>query len=275
VQDRKETTSNQRRLIPMPKLDAVRLAFLVSFGPYLAERTDILYNDLGPVDGTLTSSSLSQKLQKFFKFAYPFLHMSVQGVHLLEQWKYLLGQSVFFDPYSKWLNLVVRRVTGQDQAQKNSNGHSKQSNSKMLETTLDKSRSMMTNSTLKATALGIVSSALAIGWMARVRATRQELQRRIPSQLRQAGTEGPQQHDPLPPPPAPLLAIDVDLASLPATICPLCRQPRINPTASTGGYVFCLKCIIAHVRENETCPVTGRECPESMLVRLYEPHTTS
>lgn len=267
---------NQRQLTPMPKRDGVRLAFLVSFGPYLSERADLLYKSLGPMDNILASSSLLQKLRKLFKVVYPFLHLSAQGIHLLEQWKYLLGHSLFFDPYSKWLDLVVRRMTEQDQSPNEStaSGSSKNNSNKILETTMDTSRSLIANSNLKATALRILSSALVVGWIARVRASRQDLLRQIPSRMQAGGREGRQRHDTLPPPPAPSIAKDADLASLPATICPLCRQPRINPTASTGGYVFCFKCIVAHVQENNTCPVTGRACPESRLVRLYEPYTT-
>jgi hypothetical protein len=46
--------------------------------------------------------------------------MSMQGIHLLERWRYLLGQSVFFDPCSQWLNLVVRQVMAEDQKTNNS-----------------------------------------------------------------------------------------------------------------------------------------------------------
>eukprot|EP00980_Cylindrotheca_fusiformis_P002100 scaffold473_cov132-Cylindrotheca_fusiformis.AAC.5 len=263
--------NNQRRLVPMPKRDGVRLAFLISFGPYLTERADMLYNKLGQM-GDDESASLSQKIRKIFKVVYPLLHMSAQGMHLLEQWKYLLGHSLFFDPYSKWLDLVVRRVTEQDQPEKKNTNSSESNKPAVLENTLDKSRSLIANSNVKAAALGILSSALFIGWIARVRATRQDLQRRISNSSRLGGG-GRQQHNVLPPPPPPPPAKNIDLASLPAHICPLCRQPKINPTASTGGYVFCFKCITAHVRETETCPITGRACPESRLVRLYEPNS--
>lgn len=54
--------------------------------------------------------------------------------------------------------------------------------------------------------------------------------------------------------------------------CPLCREPRINPAASTSGYVFCYRCLMLHLRNvGEHCPVTGRECPTSRVVRIYEP----
>ena len=54
-------------------------------------------------------------------------------------------------------------------------------------------------------------------------------------------------------------------------LCPLCHRPRVNPAASTSGYVFCYRCIILHLREKgEYCPLTGVACPQSRVVRLFE-----
>lgn len=54
--------------------------------------------------------------------------------------------------------------------------------------------------------------------------------------------------------------------------CPICHETRINPTASSSGYVFCFKCLVLHIRKyGPKCPVTGLPCQESQIVRLYEP----
>lgn len=269
-----DNVPNQRKLIDLPKRDGIRLAFLIAFGPYLAERGDSFYRNLSQLDGSF-AASLSLKVKKILKVIYPFLHMSIQGLHLLEQYRYLLGFSVYFDPYSRYLNLVVRRVTEQDQQSLTSSNSQKSKNgSNILESTLDKSRSLINSNLLKKASLGILSFALTIGWMARIQSARREFRRS--SQGRQLGEEGQEEQTderPLfPPPPKPMPAINSDLVNLPSTVCPLCRQPRVNPTASTGGYVFCLKCIKAHLKEKKTCPITGRDCPDSSLVRLFEPH---
>ncbi|CAJ1958736.1 unnamed protein product [Cylindrotheca closterium] len=279
--------SEKRRLTPMSRKDGIRLAFLLSFSTYFEERVDGYFqsptssvDDSDTIVSSSSSSSSSspsriQKLKKMIKFLHPFMHISIQGVHLVEQWRFLLGRSVFFDPYSKFLNLVVRRVTEQDQIQdeKNNSSKKKQQN-KLLESTLDTSKAILNNALFKKTVVGVLTTALAIGWMARVRKIRQRLRRQVlPNQQQQQQQQQSENNDFIPPPPAPLAAKNPDLLSLPATVCPLCRQTRINPTATTAGYVFCLLCITSHVRENPKCPITGRDCPESALVRLYEPNT--
>jgi peroxin-12 len=38
--------------------------------------------------------------------------------------------------------------------------------------------------------------------------------------------------------------------------CPICREPVQNATAAPSGYVFCYRCIYAHVEKAGKCPVT-------------------
>lgn len=259
---------NRRRLTPMSKRDAIRLAFMYSFSTYFEERADGWFESLRLSPDSNIKSPFLLKLKKMVKFFYPFMYMSVHGVHLIQQWRFLLGQSVFFDPYSSSLNLIVRRVTEEDQMEEQ-NSRKKKNQSKLVESALERSKAIVNNALFKKSVAGVLTTSLVIGWLARVRKIRQRRRRQIPNGQNNA----PSEQDTIPPPPAPLTAKNPDLVSLPATVCPLCRQTRINPTASTGGYVFCLLCITAHVRETPTCPVTGRACPESALVRLYEPNT--
>lgn len=79
--------------------------------------------------------------------------------------------------------------------------------------------------------------------------------------------------------PVPLLpdASNSQLAlKLPLGSCPLCScRPWRQPTAcSRTGLVFCHVCIVKHVRQFGTCPVTGTPVTESQLVRIYEPIST-
>ncbi|KAJ1421929.1 Pex12 amino terminal region-domain-containing protein [Ochromonadaceae sp. CCMP2298] len=73
----------------------------------------------------------------------------------------------------------------------------------------------------------------------------------------------------LPPPPTPVKVGRGCVVPDPS-LCALCRQPRANPTASTGGYVFCFMCLLPFVREHGRCPVTRVPCNERDIIRLYE-----
>lgn len=55
-------------------------------------------------------------------------------------------------------------------------------------------------------------------------------------------------------------------------LCPICRQTRENPCASTGGYVFCLGCLSEALDKKEVCPVTGAPCKPLDVIRIYENH---
>ncbi|GLV38459.1 Peroxin 12 [Carabus blaptoides fortunei] len=54
-------------------------------------------------------------------------------------------------------------------------------------------------------------------------------------------------------------------------ICPICMQRWKIPTVvAVSGYVFCFRCIVRHLQESNTCPVTKFPTNMSGLVRLYE-----
>lgn len=53
-------------------------------------------------------------------------------------------------------------------------------------------------------------------------------------------------------------------------LCPLCRQLRTHPAASTSGYVFCFDCLSRAINSNPSCPVTGQPCRQEDILRLYE-----
>ena len=261
----KDGATKQRSLKPISKQDGVKLAFLLTLGPYLAERTEKLYQNLSFPSETFPPSFL--RLKKMVKVLYPFLHMSIQGIHLLHQWKYLLGRSLFFDPYSQWLSLVVRRVTAQDLETPDSN--SDRAQSKVVEDATALSKKISGSKTFRKISFGILSSAIALSWLARLRSTMQEIQQQ--RQARQQSQNSIGSTVPIPLPPRRPSAEMSPLSNCPSNVCPLCRQPRINPTASTGGFVFCLKCLLSYVKENGVCPISGKECPETSIVRLFEP----
>ena len=59
--------------------------------------------------------------------------------------------------------------------------------------------------------------------------------------------------------------------------CPLClSRPLVNPAASTSGFVFCYRCLVSSIRRRDDdtftdrCPVTGMECTEERIVRIFD-----
>ena len=86
------------------------------------------------------------------------------------------------------------------------------------------------------------------------------------------------QSNPIPPPHPPKLLDESESEyvrrGVPTdpTCCPMCHRPRVNPAASTSGHVFCYRCLVMHLRSHgERCPLTGMHCPESRVIRLFEP----
>lgn len=276
----------------MDKRDAIQLAALSAMGPYIVERLDQWYRWQQQQSQRQTrqySSSFrwrqlvaSPNFPKSWKqlsiIVYPFLSMSSQAMRLYYQWKYLLGRSLFFDPVSHLLNLPVRRVTIEDQ-----HGPSQLPRASAIPPEQAASRTSTnarSETILKHVAFGILSSAVALGFLARLYAERRN--RRRQQLTSDPGTREGEHHAApekqandimFPPPPTPARHSISNATTLQSSnTCPLCHQPRVLPTASTGGYVFCLKCLLRYLRERgETCPITGRKCPESSIIRLYEP----
>jgi hypothetical protein len=268
--DSENGASNKRRqLAAISKQDAIRFAFLSVLHVYLIERLDGWYHRLQEQPIVEGQPKWKQLVQK----AYPYLHMSVKGLHLIYHWRYLLRSSVFFDPYSHGLGLVVRRVTAQDQQRTPAAGISTAAYAPS-----SRISSWVKTKAMKRLAFWILSSSVAVGWLARLQSARQERRRRIgeTSHGDAINTSGTSTSSTplLPPPPLPPSSTKkkTSMAACTPTACPLCHRPRVNPTASTGGYVFCLKCLLAFVEERGMCPITGKDCPPSRIVRLYEPH---
>lgn len=312
------SNENERSLLPIGKQDRVRLALFLAIGPYLEERSKEFVPRLiqpSTIDNAPATTSTKIKLQKLLGIIWPLLRMTTKGTILWHRWRYLLGRSVFFDPYSNFLNLIVRRTTIEDQDQSDKAPQSVQrDNAGMLESeatqlaSIQNSASeLVKSSTIRWAAGGLTSSFVVLAWIARIRSIRrglhqeQELQDLRETQQQHHERSRRQQEETstevgidtpvfkkdslnvlIPSPPKPPMASQKG-TSTPSNfsgntnhrscgLCSLCNEPRIHPTASTAGYVFCLKCILEFLRENGgVCPVSRKPCPESSLVRLYEP----
>jgi hypothetical protein len=318
------SNKHERSLRPLEKHDSVRLAFFLAFGPYLEERSRFFFQHFlelcsssSPGRPSTATDTKKQQLKKILHSVWPLFRMTTKGLFFWYRWRYLLGRSVFFDPYSSLLNVVVRRTTMGDRQRKEKKNKEKgktidtvDPNTSRIATLRKNASEFFGSDRMRRATGGLASFLIAFAWVARIRSIRQELQQeqelRDLRQVQQREREREQQiithreenginviddgllftSDPLniliPSPPRPALSCQRNRERIGTfahdkfDVCPLCNEPRIHPTASVGGYVFCLKCILAFLRQNgAVCPLTRKHCPESSLVRLYEPnHST-
>jgi hypothetical protein len=321
----------RRRLRPLSKQDGIRLALFMAIGPYLEERSNVIQKLLMIRISKISyfSTRIKHRLHIFLQIVWPLLRLTTKVTHWLYQWRYLLGKSVFFDPYSSYLNLVLRRVTMEDhhhqqQEQRHKYPSTEDVDNQMKSSQQQKQQQLITCTSVEesdqrhsvqdliplslrhflnnnnkptwgqTTGIGsVLSLTFVLAFLARVQSIQQSMQQEDEEerydQLQQQGQQesrqlfpGTSQRKSIPPPPAPATSsCDVSISGIKRTqfmnltpkVCPLCQEPRVNPTACVSGYVFCYKCIVDFVKKEGICPVTGRECNITNLIRLYEPTT--
>jgi len=243
---------HRRKLTTLSNTDKTRLALLLALGPYLREKFEALYQDCLQNQGS--------KGRRIFAFAYPFFRMTCNGTQLWTQWQFLLNRSVHFDLFSMLLNQVVRRVTQEDMEP----SHEPPRDLTRSDTT-SASQTTFKPTTLpspRKVALLVLSTSIALSWLTQLRL---EWQQYRDERRRQAASG--EDAAVIPPPPS---CSGASVTTAPDQ-CPLCRNIRVNPTASSSGYVFCLACLLPYVKKHGKCPVTGMKCPEDRIIRLHEP----
>lgn len=290
---KRSNISRQNRVKPLRHNDAIKAALLLAVGPYMSEKIRRCYEiqrdrrpNLRNTPGIHQSQNqrfqrsifLLEKVRSWFTYFYPFLHMSNEAIHIAYNFAYMIGKSVYYNPSQHLLGQIIRRLTIAD-------------NMKQKPTT---EKSSMPKSALKSVR-GPVSVGLALafclGWIGQFRRELRRRRRRIIARedsiinnsmqsnaggLNNVGNENrgiSGNNTPNIPPPLPPAVNVQDGVRTPSnpSLCPLCNQQRINPVASTSGFVFCYRCIALYIRENlEKCPVTGMKCKESELIRIYE-----
>ncbi len=243
----------------------------------------------------LTIDNFKEKVVNF----YPYLHMTHELSIFLYQFAYLLGYTPYWSFSMHTLRVMLRRMTVADvqeqqrqkqpllQKPKTDNGE------RFLDTTnMTKKNAappIKPLSMIKGALLFSISYALLSGWMSHFqRELRLRRRRWIAGEESSSSSNTTADENnmgssrrklPIPPPPMnPEVLVDDEgnTRHIDKWSCPICHEPRINPTASTSGYVFCYRCLIMHLRQmGERCPVTGMLCKESMVIRLFEPTATS
>ena len=248
---RRARIGKEGKLSDMNDRDRTRLALVLALSTYIKERLDLLFEQSrqnNRVDNTTTT-----RLVSLFVKLYPFLHMTHEGSIFSYHFFYLLNHSIYFDPLSHMLGLVVRRITSFDVKQ------TSVPPSPPLKSSTENSHFV---NMARAIAFYGLSSTLLLGWISRIQqAIRTQPTRYCNSLIPPAPDPPKYRLDP-----NQRLRIPTD-----SQTCALCQQPRRNPTASTSGHVFCHRCLLLHVREHGKCPLTGRDCREQDIVRIFEP----
>lgn len=256
-----------------------------------------------------TIPSIDSSKQTFVQL-YPYFHMVHEGSIFLYQFAYLMGYSPYWNFSMHSLGVMLRRMTvadvqqqqqqkQQQQLQRQQKGGA-QPSPKSTQTPLPtqdnvisstKNAPLQTKLTvshlLRGAALFSISYTLLSGWYSHFQRELRLRRRRwiagegeedeSASQRREGGTNESRDSRgrlqlPIPPPPMPPTLLDENDQNINKWSCPICKEPRINPTASTSGYVFCYKCLVSHIRQKGNyCPMTGMSCWENKVVRLFEP----
>jgi hypothetical protein len=275
----------------MSKVDRTRVALLLAVGPYLKKRMDEWYerqrherfqtgdffsNRIGHQFFGEKIHHRIEKLKTFVRLLYPWFRFSYNSVDLAYKFAYLMGKSVHYNPSLHAFGMVIRRITSSELSYTNATLPNDRINPKGK----DVSSSMITTKRLAAYSL---VSALVVGWVGKLlkeirKHRHEEIARSLnqPHHYTSSHTHHPNEERfaiSIPPPASPPSLNQSDISiHINQMRCPICHEPRINPVASSSGYVFCYKCIVLYMKEHGNhCPVTGRTCTISQLVRLYEP----
>jgi hypothetical protein len=264
-------------LQPMNKSDSIKAALLLAIVPYIGEKAKEIYEREIEIErryqnnsGNHQQNTFIARFKKLFIYIFPFLYMSSEGINTTYQFAYMLGKSVYYHPSLHVLNQVVRRYAISDLEQKEVIEDGK----KDLAVTKLGSRSLQNS------AIAGVMIAFLVGWIGQFRRHLRNRRRRLLTRhdlgmpyyyySSRDVTNGDREGDIITIPPPLPATIENDL-NVSSSLCPLCQEKRIHPVATTGGYVFCYRCICMYIRENGgKCPVTGMNCKESQLIRIYE-----
>ncbi|KAL7537997.1 hypothetical protein ACHAXR_008203 [Thalassiosira sp. AJA248-18] len=251
---------------------------------------------------TYNRSTVESSKEKFL-MVYPYAHLVHEGSIFLYQFAYLMGCTPYWSFSLHALGVMLRRMTVADVKQQQKQQHQLQSHQKggalpspnsthtpplrPRPNTTSSNSPLQTKLTipqlLRGAVLLSVSYTLLSGWYSHFQRQLRLRRRRwiagdedeSTSQSQEGETNDGQRRRsqlPIPSPPMPPNLLDEHDQSIDKWSCPICKEPRINPTASTSGFVFCYKCLVSHLRQNGNfCPVTAMPCWENKVVRLYEP----
>ncbi len=274
--------------LPLNSRERLLAAFLAALHPYLKDKADAYYercmaevpgpnevasgeavqrqsqNGGGGARGRPRTRS-SPTAKSTFKFLYPFLHSTHEGLFFAYQWAYLFNFTVYFSPILHLLNQAVRRLTLADLHQRHSTKPRVSTDGAAFNRKRDKAVRM-----LRVAAYVAVASFFLVGWATNARNVYRQ---RLQAATGDSESGGDSENASLQPPQSVAESLPEhvkDRLSQTKHLCPLCQRTRVNPAVAPTGFVFCYRCIINHIRDMGTCPITNIEINEDQIFRLFE-----
>ena len=276
---RRSKISRGKFMKSLSKDDMIKAALLLSTGTYISRKMNQYYRQLKDLSESNIESSCNSPLLKLWKksflYLYPFLHMTKEGLNLAYNFRYMIHLSPYYNPSLHVLGQIVRRTTMHDTDQSSYTQKANRSSSTDFQKTLKR---------IRGPAAASLFALFFIGWVGQFRRELRHRRRRLISTVEEEteassnDSSGVHRRESIItskiPPPLPSITREQHEATYPTnpSVCPLCKQKRVNPTAATSGFVFCFRCIALYLREqDQKCPITGMKCSEAQLIRLYEP----
>ncbi|KAJ3188870.1 ubiquitin-protein ligase peroxin 12 [Gaertneriomyces sp. JEL0708] len=204
---------------------------------------------------------IQRQIKKLFRRTYPHVNAVYQALIFVHQIGYMYGKTDYYSPFLRICGLQLRRMNMQDYRE-----HEERQEQ------LRKAREAVL---AHASRFQVVRHGLGRA-IARVF---NFLQYALPMSIfffkflewwYQSDYHKQANSQPIPPPPEPLQP-KPDGLPLPddPNICPICNNPRTNPTMLSSGYVFCYPCIFKYVDEHQRCPVTLIGARTEGLRKIY------
>lgn len=207
---------------------------------------------------------IKKKIMAVIGACYPWIHATNEGLSFAYQLLYLLDATGFYTPGLHVLGVHVCRATGQELMD---------SSSRITRIRTRERERLRGPPWLKAVQRVLLSCMYATLDYAQTGLIAAVFFFKMMEWWYQSAEErisAPTIYPPPPPPPPPKVAEDGIPLPSDKTLCPLCSQKRVNPSAvAVSGFVFCYACIFKYVSQYKRCPVTLMPATVEQIRRLF------
>ncbi|XP_027104596.2 peroxisome biogenesis protein 12-like [Coffea arabica] len=215
-------------------------------------------------EASTTRRCVMKRIQKIIAACYPWIHAGSEGLSFAYQLLYLLDATGFYSLGLHVLGIHVCRATGQELMD---------TSSRISKIRSRERERLRGPPWLKAVQGALLSSMYAVLDYAQTGLIAAVFFFKMMEWWYQSAEErmsAPTVYPPPPPPPPPKVAKEGIPLPPDRTLCPLCSQKRVNPSAvAVSGFVFCYSCIFKYVSQYKRCPVTLMPATVEQIRRLF------